>query len=473
MKQGLSLALLAGVLRIVSLGSESLWYDETFTAWLTRLDLPQMFQAIRGDVHPPLWYVIEWVTTRLFGQSEIALRLPATILSIISVLLLWRIALALGMDKRTAYIAGLLAAVMPMGIYYGQESRMYALLSCCVLLMLWGALRGNWVVFALAGAGAVYTQNLALVYVGCIGLAVLLGKWGQWREMLKPLLALGFIGLAWSLWLPVFIEQSQQVKSGFWVPPLTIGAWLFPFPTMIMGVRLPQVLQLHVYAVAIGLTVISLIVCRQWLYRDSGLLVLSVAIGMPLALGLISLLWRSIYLPRALLPSAMALLLLWAYTLLHLSPPNRRVAWATVIPMLGVALIAHYYPASKRESVPDMVAPVVRGWEPNDVIYYISINTAIQYGHYLQDKPYALFPEATDLNQSLTPETKAAMGLHEQSIDNVYYRRAWLMAVSNPLTSEDEIAEINRILAKYPSQLIASQGDDYISQKIYLVQLWK
>jgi uncharacterized membrane protein len=431
-----------------------------------------MFQAIRGDVHPPLWYMVEWFTTRLFGQSEFALRLPAAILSIISVLLLWRVALALGMDRRTAFVAGLLAAVMPMGIYYGQEARMYALLSCFVLMMVLTAIQGNWVVFALAGIGAVYTQNLALVYVGCIGLAVLAVRWGRWNELVKPLLSLGAIGVAWSFWLPVFLYQSSQVQQGFWIQPLTIGAWLFPLPAMTMGVRLPAELQMHVYAVAIALSVIGFIVSWQWLRTKQGLLVLTTVIGVPLALGLISILWRSIYLPRALLPSAMGLLLIWAYCLLHLSPPNRRVAWAVTAPMLALAIIAHYYPASKRESIPAMLAPVESGWEPGDVTYYISIDSAILYQHYL-GRDYALFPEATDLNQSLTAETKRAMGMIELPFDTLPYKRAWVMATSNPLTSTDEVAEINRIIGTYPSKLIASQGNDYQSQRIYLVELWK
>lgn len=474
MKQGVLLALLAGALRLINLGGEALWYDETFTAWLARLDLPSMFSAIRGDVHPILWYLIEWLTTRLFGQSEIALRLPAAILSIISVLLLWRVALALGMDRRTAFVAGLLAAILPMGIYYGQEARMYALLSCCVLLMLWGALREHWLVFSLAGTAAVYTQNLALIYVGCIGLGILVGRWGQWREMLRPLLALGAIAASWLVWMPTFLYQSSQVQQGFWIQPLTLGSWLFPLPSMTMGMRLPESLQMHVYAVAIGLTIIGLIVGRQWLLSKNGMLVVSVVIGVPLALGLISILWRSIYLPRALLPSAMGLLLIWAYCLLHLSPLNRRIAWAVTVPMLGVAVIAHYAPASARPDTAAWLAPVERGWQQGDVVYYISIDTAILYQHYL-GRDYALFPEATDLNQSLTPETKRAMGMIERPFDTLAssYRRAWVMATSNPLTSTDEVAEINRLIGTYPSVLIASQGNEYQSQKIYLVTLWK
>ena len=88
----LVLAGLAGALRLVNLGQESLWYDEAFTAWLARLPFGAMMAAVRGDVHPPLWYVIEWGIVHLFGDSAFALRFPAAILSCVAVVLVWQLA---------------------------------------------------------------------------------------------------------------------------------------------------------------------------------------------------------------------------------------------------------------------------------------------------------------------------------------------------------------------------------------------
>src|SRR6185369_16047245 len=111
------LMVLAAGLRLVGLGSESLWYDETFTALLAKLDLPHMLAAVRGDVHPPLWYLIEWLNVRIFGGSEFAMRLPAALFSVLAVWLVWRLAVGLGFMPKTALLAGVLAAVLPASVY--------------------------------------------------------------------------------------------------------------------------------------------------------------------------------------------------------------------------------------------------------------------------------------------------------------------------------------------------------------------
>src|SRR6185369_16440684 len=133
------------------------------------------------------WYAIEWANVRIFGPSEFALRLPAAVCSIIAVLLVWRLALAIDFDRRTAFIAGLMAAILPGALYYAQDARMYPLLSCFVLGAALAAIRENWVAFAICGAGAMYTQNLGALYIGAMGLAILIGRIRAIRTMGKPI----------------------------------------------------------------------------------------------------------------------------------------------------------------------------------------------------------------------------------------------------------------------------------------------
>jgi uncharacterized membrane protein len=112
------LLIVAIPLRLLNLAGEALWYDEAFTAWVSgRLDWQSMWGAIAGDVHPPLWYILEKVNIAIFGSAEWALRLPSVVLGTLAVLLLWQIGREL-FDRRTAFIAGLLCAVMPAALYY-------------------------------------------------------------------------------------------------------------------------------------------------------------------------------------------------------------------------------------------------------------------------------------------------------------------------------------------------------------------
>lgn len=452
MRPWLSLTVIAAAARLFTLGAESFWYDEAFTAWLVQLPVGDMLAAIKGDVHPPLWYAVARLFASL-GVSEWALRLPAALAGIASVLLVYRIALDLRFRPRVAYTAGLLAALLPASIYYGQEARMYTLLACFVLLMVWGALRGNSLALFAGGAGAVYTQNLGLFYVAAIGL-ILLADRHRW-----PLAALALPGIA-LLWLPwgaVMIEQARDVADGFWLHPLTAPGVLWPLASMSVGWRVPDVLTIPVYGAAIGATLFGIIAARRWLFRRDGRIVLAAAFGAPLLIALVSFAWHTIYLPRALLPSALLLCLFWAWALHGFAPGNRRAAAAILIPALAVGMISHYT-VGQRSDMRSWTAHVRDNWQPGDVIYHTAVHTAILSRVYLPDLPYALRPAASDLNQSLTERTKAAMHIEQATLDDLLrrgYHRIWLMTYTTPMSRSDELAEIARITETYATRQYA------------------
>jgi mannosyltransferase len=163
----------AALLRFPTLAAESLWYDETFTAFVAKLPMANFWPAVRGDVHPPLYYLIEWVNIRLLGSSEFAMRLPSAIFGLIAVYLIYRLTLVIGFERRVALMAGLFIAVFPAMIYYSQEARMYTLLLCCVLGAAWAAMERRWAYFGLCCLGAAYSQNLGVFYVAALGLMAL------------------------------------------------------------------------------------------------------------------------------------------------------------------------------------------------------------------------------------------------------------------------------------------------------------
>ena len=41
------------LLRLYRLGEQSLWYDETVSAYLASLDIPGLISHTAGDIHPP------------------------------------------------------------------------------------------------------------------------------------------------------------------------------------------------------------------------------------------------------------------------------------------------------------------------------------------------------------------------------------------------------------------------------------
>ena len=479
------LLIVAVPLRFLNLGMESFWYDETFTAWVAKLPLGRMFQAIRGDVHPPLFYMLEWVVAHTLGDSEYALRLQAAVFGTVAVLLLWQVAREIGFDIRTAFVAGLIAAVLPGTLYYSQEARMYALLLCALLGMVLAGYREQWRIYLLCAIVAIYSQNLGLVSVAAINLGVLGSRclqlrgqrWPVIRSTLsRPLLAMVVMVICWLPWSVMELAQASQMGNGFWLNALTVPDLLEPLTKLTMGERAAPSIAIGGYAVAIALTVIGLWAGRRWVLTPRGIIIVALLLGVPAMLAAVSWGWRSVYLPRAMIGPIYMVCLLWAWLLCNLPKPDRRTVQIVLVPVLSACLIAHYAPnQTDRPPWRDNVKVITSGWQPGDVIYFGSINAAIAVGYYTQGYPYALRHTPGDLNQSMTPETQAAFGFTEAEFDTLIaheYRRAWLIVGINPLSSSDEIAEIHRILATYPNTKVRSFLNDPLGEEsIYLVNL--
>jgi uncharacterized membrane protein len=146
----LLLILLAGTaLRLCRLGADSLWYDETVSAYLAGSPLPALLRHTAGDIHPPGYYIIlrGWLILMGYptGRADpqgMGLEFAAGFLSLFLGVLL--IALVYVLGNRAAGIgiatvaAGLVAA-SPFNVWYSQEVRMYTL----------GAALGSVVLYAL------------------------------------------------------------------------------------------------------------------------------------------------------------------------------------------------------------------------------------------------------------------------------------------------------------------------------------
>jgi len=470
----LALVVLALVLRLAQLGAESLWYDEAYTLWLAKLDIPHLAKAISGDVHPPLWYAIEWLVIRVFGTSETALRFPAALFGVGTVLLVWRVALASGLDRSTAFAAGILASVGPVSIYYSQEARMYTMLAMFVLIMVWGALRGNGLAFIVGAVGTVYSQNLGVAYVVAVGLFLLYTNRNQ-ATFRKWCVCIALTVLLWLPWGIVELQQIRTVTTGFWMPSLTLAEVFQPLIQMTMGWRIPDALQIHVYAAGLAATLAALWSARRWIKRQGALIAVA-AFGAPALIAVASFLWRPVYLPRAFFPSALLIMIFWAWLLMRLAPGNRTIARAVLIPALLLAVLAHYFPApaGARFDYRSFDQPVLDGWQKGDIVWHNAVHSAVAFQTYLPNKDYAIRPYETDLSVSLTPTTTEGMQLRRAAFDDLAkqgYRRAWLMLYTSMVSSNAELAEIDRILRAYPNRLIEEQQATNSTVAIYLVQL--
>lgn len=440
--------ILAGALavRLATLGVESIWYDEAFTAAMTRLPVPDMIAATIGDVHPPLWYLITSGFTAVLGDSPFVLRLPAALASAVAAGQGYELLRGMSGEK-SGRLAGILLAVLPGQLNYGQEARMYALLVLLMLVAVQLALARRWLGLGLALAAMNWTHNLAPVYSG------LFAGWALVAGRGRALPGLALAGVLTLPWLAPALQQAQHLSSGFWLAaPANAGGvlyWLY-FTTLFN--RLPQWAAFGGFIVSVAVTLVSVYhAARQW--RQVWPLAL-LGFGPPVILAAISLIWRPVMLDRALVPSGAAVIGLWAVGLPMLSTPLRRVFAAFAAPTAILALVGYYALTCSGNCFP-VPRPITAYWRDGDALYHISITSVLVTDYYLLDRPSYIMPEAGDLSQSLSDTSKRHMGLlaRQQYVPLLAargVRRLWVLYDDSPMTSDQERDYFAYLLSRYP-----------------------
>ena len=142
--------LIALVFRLHNLGKYSFWYDEAIVVldrWgLQNLHgLDKLFNPdflIRNHDYLKFLYSREiiYYWQMFFGESEFALRFSSVVFSILSIYLLYLLAKEI-FNIKVARLASFLLAISPLHIYFAQELRVYALVSCSTLAALYSFLK--------------------------------------------------------------------------------------------------------------------------------------------------------------------------------------------------------------------------------------------------------------------------------------------------------------------------------------------
>lgn len=208
------LFILAFVLRLITSG-QSFALDEGASIVLARLPLSDLFTALGGDFHPPLFYLLLHFWLPLADKTEWLIRLPNIIFGALSVSALYLLLKnVLSEDKtKLALIAAFLLAINPLHIYYSIELRMYALntlLSIFSWLYLVKATREkskkhrHWHVFVLISLANFYTFYGAFFNLAAQWVYVL---W-QHKKKIKPFAICNLlVALLFLPWLPTLTKQ--------------------------------------------------------------------------------------------------------------------------------------------------------------------------------------------------------------------------------------------------------------------------
>ncbi len=425
---------LALVARLPGLWGRPLWYDEAFSAIFASRGLPAMLEATvggAGEVHPLLYYLLlRWWQSWL-GAG------PADVRSLSLLFGLGVVALGYGMGRRIfgpqgGMLAGLALALSPFQVHYAQEARMYSLLAFLLLAAtwaLWEALHEGgwrfWVGFALLGAAAQYTHNLAALFLLPLGLTPLL--MGRWRDFGRVSLAGGAALLLYAPWLAHVGAQWAMIRRSYWIGRPGLVELVRTFLVFVSGLpvpawALPIVLFTALLAAVIALLAIwqGLRMGREGARRAGWLLYLAAS---PVVLMFLVSQLQPVYLDRAMLPAGAVFLMAmaWVYSD-RLAPISRLMLWTGRL-ALGLAfllgLIGFYsyrgFPYAPYQGLNSFLRAQVK---PGEVILHSNKLSALPATYYGPDLTHRYLADpAGSGSDTLAPVTQEVLGfLADESV---------------------------------------------------------
>lgn len=211
----------AAALRLPFLATQSLWFDETYTARVVDTgSLATLWDRIGAtESTPPLFYLLTWAWTQAIGnEGEAALRTVSALALVASVPVGYG-ALRRFVGERPALATAALVACSPLLTWYALDARAYGLLVLTGLLSVWacGAVleqasvrRLAW--WALAAAAAIWTHWFAGFLVLGEVVAVL---WLAPAARRGVVLATAGVALALVPLAGLLREQTGDERAGF------------------------------------------------------------------------------------------------------------------------------------------------------------------------------------------------------------------------------------------------------------------
>lgn len=208
-----AVVLLGALLRLPTVATQSLWFDEAATWELMRLPFAEMVGALPDrESNPPLFYVLEWLWARAFGDGELGLRGLPALAGTATIAVAYAIGRRVG-GTRAGLATAALVAVNPLLVWFSQEARSYGLvvlLAAVALLLFLRALDDPrpralaW--WALAAALALSTHYFA-VFVLAPQAAWLLWRHPARRAAVAVVAAVTTVGAAL---LPLLLAQRDN-----------------------------------------------------------------------------------------------------------------------------------------------------------------------------------------------------------------------------------------------------------------------
>ncbi len=344
---------------------QSYWRDEAFSVLLAQHSFPDIVRLVAHDFSPPLYFLLLKIWVVIFGTSEVATRSLSFVFYVFTLV-------TIGLFLRRYFtistlciflsltIAGL---IHPLMTSLAFETRMYTLSAWLAVLSWYLFLQKRWVWYSIVTIIGLYTHYFMLLIFGVQGLWLISSiffpsiktiRASGWNDKIARLLkqnasAIGSFLLSFLIFLPWLIffihSHSADTLQSFWIPK----------PTFSQLVTLPSLLvfghdTFSSFAYDVG----------PFAYLVYGLVILSLMQGgkKQRSLMIVLALWALVpgtvvwifsqfatplYLPRYLIISAPAMIILIIVSVHALRPLTK-----VILSVIVVILLMNYLMAASR-----------------------------------------------------------------------------------------------------------------------------
>ncbi|MCB8883495.1 glycosyltransferase family 39 protein [Acidisoma cellulosilytica] len=401
----LAILALGCVTRLYHIGSMPYWLDEVTTVRRSSLSFGAMVQDSLMAHHLPSYFWIASLSGH-YGLGEGVLRVPSAIFGGASAAVLYLVGARAG-GWKAGLVAGLLLALSPLQVQYGQEARSYTFVMLMMAVGLWGLVEiaraprattlpfgspgarlAPWVIYTLGTLGALQVLSTAffwLISANCAAFAIALDPsidkrrfWQRW--LLSQAIILG-LTLPWFLAMTI-VTRGQMGSGTDWVPAMTLHSFTSTLGSLYF-MRISRLISFHLFPVVVpGFGALLLLfgvlgvahLRRRGASRLLGSVaptmlrtLLIVAIVPPLLILLISI-GKPLWMPRYLLWSAVPFFVFVGLGVAILPGQRLQLAAVSVIALLAAINLAPYYQSETKPRWDLAAHDLVNILQPGDMV---------------------------------------------------------------------------------------------------------
>lgn len=323
---------------IISSLKRQLWPDEIFTH--VEIGDPSLIHLFRTVPHiggggMPLFYLTAWTWARVFGNSDLSLRLYSSV-GVCAAFLLLIAMMRRRFSARAAFLGvafGMFSSLMV--VDQNAEARAYGLYLLLATAAVAQALRiaetsrpsaRDLALLVLSQAGLVLGHVLGLIYAALIVLALAVAD--GWQRQFRPKVYLCCMAgwLALIPWVPAILASMAVGQPHGWIPVPTFGSlltgfscWLFTalyWPAMQNAPAGLAIAFLCALACVVGVVWAAVLALQASSSARRPILLIGMALVLaPEAFFVVSRALQPVFLPRYMIPTAIGIAILcvvWA-----------------------------------------------------------------------------------------------------------------------------------------------------------------